>query len=147
MAAIDFPSSPTVGDSVTSSEGRRWVWDGSIWQADTGVINTPFAAYTTVNTQTGTTYTFAIDDWQKLTSFTSSSSVTATIPLNSTTAYSVGTRLDMVQDGTGQVTIAGAVGVTLKTSTTAALRTQYSIASAIKMATDTWLIVGDLAVI
>jgi len=32
MAAIDFPSNPTVGQTVTVS-GRSWAWDGSTWSA------------------------------------------------------------------------------------------------------------------
>jgi hypothetical protein len=31
MAAIDFPSSPTVGQTFTAS-GKEWEWDGTAWQ-------------------------------------------------------------------------------------------------------------------
>ena len=30
MAAIDFPNSPTVGQSFTAA-GRTWIWDGTVW--------------------------------------------------------------------------------------------------------------------
>lgn len=32
MTAIDFPNSPTVGQSFTAS-GRTWIWDGATWNA------------------------------------------------------------------------------------------------------------------
>ncbi len=31
MAAIDFPTSPTIGQIYTFN-GRSWVWDGTAWE-------------------------------------------------------------------------------------------------------------------
>ena len=74
----------------------------------------------------------------------SSSALTLTIPTNSAVAYPVGTSLDILQTGTGQVTIAGAAGVTVNATPGLKLRTQWSSATLFKRAENTWVVFGDL---
>ena len=97
-----------------------------------------------INAQTGTTYTTVLADQSKLVTLTNASAITLTIPANSSVAYAVGTKIDFAQLGAGQVTVAGAGGVTVNATPTLKFRDQYSAASCIKTATDTWLLVGDL---
>ena len=97
-----------------------------------------------INAQTGTTYTTVLADQSKLVTLTNGSAITLTIPANSSVAYPVGTKIDFAQLGAGQVTFAGAGGVTVNATPTLKLRAQYSAASCVKTATDTWLLVGDL---
>ena len=101
--------------------------------------------YITENAQTGTTYTLVIDDDHKLVSFSNSSAITLTIPTNESVAFPVGTQILILQKGTGQVTIGKATGVTVN-SVNGANKTvaQYSMAGLIKLATDTWILFGDL---
>ena len=75
----------------------------------------------------------------------SASAITLTIPANSTTAYPVGTSIDILQTGAGQVTVAGAAGVTVNATPGLKLRSQYSSATLFKRATDTWVVMGDLS--
>jgi hypothetical protein len=102
-----------------------------------------------INAQTGTTYTTVLADNGKLVTQTNASAIATTIPLNSSVAYPVGAQINIAQMGAGQVTISGAGGVTIAstgaTATAPKLRAQYSTATAIQTATDTWLIVGDIA--
>lgn len=102
-----------------------------------------------INAQTGTTYTTVLGDNGKLVTQTNASAIATTIPLNSSVAYPVGAQISFAQMGAGQVTISGSGGVTIaSTGTTATapkLRAQYSTATAIQTATDTWLIVGDIS--
>lgn len=70
---------------------------------------------------------------------------TVTIPANSTTAFPVGTSIDLLQVGAGQITIAGAVGVTVNATPGLKLRAQWSSATLFKRATDTWVVMGDLS--
>lgn len=95
--------------------------------------------------EAGTTYNFAADDFDSMKPFTNAGGITATIPTNASVPCPVGTRLFVLQQGTGQVTIAGAMGVTLQ-SRGARLKTtgQYSLLTAIKMDTDTWVVGGDI---
>jgi hypothetical protein len=102
-----------------------------------------------VNAQTGTTYTTVLADNGKLVTQTNASSIATTIPLNASVAYPVGAQITFAQMGAGQVTISGASGVTIAstgaTAATPKLRVQYSTATAIQTATDTWLVVGDIS--
>jgi hypothetical protein len=68
-----------------------------------------------------------------------------TIPADSTVNYPVGTSIDVLQTSTGQVTIAGANGVTVNATPGLKLRTQWSSASLLKRAADTWVVMGDLS--
>jgi hypothetical protein len=98
-----------------------------------------------LNAQTGTTYTAVLADDGKLITLDNASAITFTIPTNASIAFGIGTQLNIMQLGAGQVTIAGA-GVTLRSAGTK-LKTngQYSVATCVKIATDTWVLVGNLA--
>ena len=74
----------------------------------------------------------------------SSSALTLTIPADATLNFPVGTSLDILQTGTGQVTIAGAGGVTVNATPGLKLRTQWSSATIFKRAANTWVVYGDL---
>ena len=104
------------------------------------------------NAQTGTTYTFVLADADnKLVTASNASAQTYSIPTNATTAFPIGTQLNLIQIGAGQVTINAVTSGTttvLSNAATAAspkLRVQYSSATLIKVATDTWYVVGDIA--
>jgi hypothetical protein len=101
-----------------------------------------------INAQTGTTYTTVLADNGKLVTQTNASAIATTIPLNASVAYPIGAQINIAQMGAGQVTISGASGVTIAstgaTATAPVLRTQYSTATAVQTATDTWLIMGDI---
>lgn len=100
-----------------------------------------------INTQTGTSYTIAASDVgpNKMVTLNNAAAITLTIPPNSSVAIDVGKSVDFAQLGAGQVTFSPGPGVTLRTTPGAKLRAQYSGATAVKIATDEWLIVGDLA--
>jgi len=74
----------------------------------------------------------------------SSSALTLTIPTNASVAFPVGTSFDVLQTGSGQVTIAGASGVTVNATPGLKLRTQYSSATCFKRAENLWVVYGDL---
>tara|TARA_R100001460_G_scaffold29909_5_gene59254 strand:- start:6135 stop:7772 length:1638 start_codon:yes stop_codon:yes gene_type:complete len=103
------------------------------------------SAVKSINTQTGTTYTPVLTDDAKLITLNNGSAITLTIPPNSSVTYPVGTQLEFIQIGAGQVTVAGGSGVTVNSTPTLKLRTQHSQASCIKIASDTWQLFGDLA--
>lgn len=99
---------------------------------------------TSINQQTGA-YITVLTDRDKLIEINSASGVTLTIPTNASVAYPVGTSFDILQTGAGQITIAGAGGVTVNATPGLKLRTQWSSATLMKRATDTWVVYGDLS--
>jgi len=98
-----------------------------------------------VNVQTGTTYTLLSTDAHDIVTLNNGSGITLTIPTNAVTPFALGTKIGLVQLGAGQVTVAGA-GVTIR-STGGKLKItgQYSKAVLEKVATDTWVLSGDIA--
>ncbi len=74
----------------------------------------------------------------------SSSATTFTIPLNATLAWPVGASMDILGTGTGEVTIAGADGVTVNSTPGLKLRTRWSSATILKRAENSWIAYGDL---
>jgi len=134
--------------SQTGNSGKYLTTNGT--SASWGTLD--LTAYAdknlTLNAQTGTTYTFVLADNGKLVTASNASAQTYTIPLNSSVAYPVGAQINIIQIGAGQVTIQGAGGVTVgssgATSTAPRLRVQYSSATLIKAATDTWYVLGDI---
>ncbi len=99
-----------------------------------------------LNAQTGTSYTTVLGDDGKLITLDNASAITLTIPPNGTVAYGIGTQLNLMQLGAGQVTITAGAGVTIR-SAGSKLKTnaQYAVATCVKIASDTWVAVGNLA--
>jgi hypothetical protein len=75
----------------------------------------------------------------------SGSATTLSIPTDASVAFPVGTQIHIVQTGSGQTTVVATGGVTINTATTLKLRAQWSAATLIKRAENTWVLVGDLA--
>lgn len=103
-----------------------------------------------LNAQTAT-YTIVLADAYKLVTMSVASANNFQIPTNANVAYPVGTVINVIQIGAGQTTIQAVTSGTTTISSTGAtatapkLRAQYSAASCIKVATDTWYVVGDIA--
>jgi len=104
------------------------------------------------NAQTGTTYTFVLADADnKLVTASNASAQTYSIPTNATTAFPIGTQINLIQIGAGQVTIQAATSGTttvVSTGATAAspkCRAQYSAVTLVKRDTDSWYVIGDIA--
>jgi hypothetical protein len=86
----------------------------------------------------------ALTERDDLIEVANASATTITIPLNSAVAFPLGTSIDILQTSTGQVTIAGAAGVTVNATPGLKLRTQWSSCTLFKRAENTWVVFGDL---
>jgi len=158
--SLVFGTTPTIGtpaltlSATTSTTDGRIAWDSTndkIIVGD-GTTAREFASSSLVfNAQTGTTYTFVLADKDKLVTASNASAQTYSIPTNASVAYPIGTQINIIQIGVGQVTInAVTPGTTTVssaglTSTAPKIRTRYSAATLIKAATDLWYVVGDIA--
>jgi hypothetical protein len=68
-----------------------------------------------------------------------------TIPLNSSVAFPIGTKIDVSSIGAGQTTIVATSGVTVNSAGGALkLRLQYSGATMVKTGTNVWYLFGDI---
>jgi hypothetical protein len=153
--ALVFGTSPTIATPVltlsttTSTTEGRIAWDSTNDKIIIGDGSTAreFASSTLVtNAQTGTTYTFVLADKDKIVELSNASAIALSIPTNSV-AYPVGTQINILQTGEGQVTIAAGTPATTTVNGTPGLklRAQWSSATLIKRATETWVAIGDLS--
>lgn len=129
--------------SVAEGNILRYDSGSSKWTNQVG--NDVFApAVTTIDEKTAA-YTLALTDRNRLLRVNSSSNLTVTVPTNATVAFPVGSAVNLWRQGTGNVSVAGASGVTIRSSDNAlSLADRYSGAVLMKIATDEWLLVGDI---
>jgi hypothetical protein len=106
----------------------------------------------TIDAKTGTTYTFVLTDANnELITASNASAQTYSIPTNASVAFPIGSQINIIQIGAGQVTInavtSGTTTVLSNGGTPAApkLRVQYSSATLVKVATDVWYVIGDIS--
>ena len=99
----------------------------------------------TINAITVTTYNLVLTDAHKTVTLTNGSAIAARIPTNAGTAFPIGTRIELLQGGAGQVTVTPTAGVTVNSSGgKTKLAAQYAQGTILKTATDTWYLFGDI---
>ena len=101
----------------------------------------------TLNAQTSTSYSLVVADaTYKLVTCSNAAAITVTVPPS---LFAIGDTINVQQIGAGQVTFAQGAGVTITstgaTSTAPNLRAQFSAATVICTASNTFTIVGDLS--
>lgn len=112
------------------------IYNGTAW---VGMLDT--ATLSTKNTD----YNLGLADAGQTLLIDSSTDRIITVPLNSAVPFAIGQRLDIVRLNTGNVTFAGAVGVTINSkNSNKKIAARYSGATLIKYDTDTWVLIGDL---
>ena len=94
-------------------------------------------------------YTFALADDGMLVALTGANARTFTVPANATVALPISAWIDVQQQGTGALTIAGAAGVTIYNPVTGAagpvtLPGQYARVRLHQIAANVWVVNGDL---
>lgn len=86
-------------------------------------------------------YTLTISDIGRVVRLTTSGASTLTVPTNASVAFPIGTIIEVEQAGAGQVTISSSAS--LQSAAGTKTRTQFSVVSLLKVATDTWRLAGD----
>jgi hypothetical protein len=160
LAAKAPLNSPTFTGTVTLPTGAvtsTMILDGTILDADINAsaaiaqskisgLSTSLDAKAdktaTINTMSGS-HTVVLADVNNIREM--SNGGTFTIPSDNA-FWPIGQRVEVVQTGSTQVTIAGAAGVTVNGTPGLKLRTQWSGATVIKRAANTFVVLGDLAV-
>ena len=134
---ISVVAAPTFSGLVTASATGVAFSDGT--QTKIGV-----PSISTISQKTDSYTLSDLNERDVIIEISKGSAATLTIPADSTVNYPVGTTLDVIQTNSGQVTIAGAGGVTVNATPGLKLRTQWSSATLLKRAANTWLVFGDL---
>jgi hypothetical protein len=104
----------------------------------------------TLNAQTATYTVVITDNRNKLVTMDVATANDFLIPTNASVAFPIGSVINVIQIGAGKTTIEAVTPGTTTISSTGAtatapeLRAQFSAASCIKVATDTWYVVGDI---
>ena len=129
-------SAPTLGSTSIASGATVTTIAGLTLTAPVINIGT--------NAQAGS-YTLVLADNGKLVEVGNGSANNLTVPLNSSVAFPVGAQINILQTGAGQTTVVATGGVTINATPGLKLRAQWSSATLIKRATDTWVLVGDLS--
>ena len=89
-------------------------------------------------------YTLILANREQMVEMNVGSANTLTVPANSSVAFPIGTRIHVVQTGSGQTTITPAGGVTVNGTPGLKTRAQWSAVTLVKRASDTWVAFGDL---
>jgi len=135
-AAVPTPSEGMV--SYLQDFNITESYDGANWHPIDSVINVRSAA--TANFTIGAT---DAGDLLQVNA-TGSGTVTVTVPPESTYNFPIGVQVNLLSIGTATVATVAGAGVTLNGTPGLLLRAQYSSATLIKRAADTWVIIGDL---
>jgi len=136
LTGISSYSAPTLGSTSIASGATVTTIAGLTLTGP--VINLITSAQTA-------SYTLVLGDSSDLVEMNVGTANNLTVPLNSSVAFPVGTQINILQTGAGQTTVVATGGVTINGTPGLKLRTQWSSATLIKRATDTWVLVGDLS--
>jgi hypothetical protein len=135
------------GDITIDSSGVTAISSGVIVNADvsaTAAIELGKLADISTNAQTAS-YTLVLADKNKIVEMNVASANNLTVPLNSSVAFPVGSQINILQTGAGQTTIVATGGVTINAAPGLKMRAQWSYATLIKRAENTWVLVGDIS--
>lgn len=102
-----------------------------------------FPQFMTGSTTASTSYTLSLSDAGRMIIATASSAVTVTVPTAASVGFEQDVEISFMQKGTGQITIAGASGVNIRTTQTLKTSGQYAVIAIKKIDTDEWVCVGD----
>ena len=148
MATIDFPNSPAVDDVFTAGNSS-YKWTGTAWVSNNlgqidasevvGLTDFVRAVPAQISSKTAN-YTLTAADTNDL--IQANGTFTITVPANTIPA---GTRVDIVNTGTGVITLAGD-GLTIQSKYGfLTMPTQYTAATLFFTSTTNALLIGDIA--
>lgn len=140
--SLDFPSTPSNNqiyfDTDTGSQYRYEEQNG-YWKA----VSNSTLGISTVS-EVSENYTLSLSDSGVLILMNATTNKTITIPANSSVAFPIGTRIDLMRFGTGNVNVAITTDTLRSSENAKNLKSQYSVAGLIKVKNTQWVLVGDI---
>jgi hypothetical protein len=148
LLTLSTTSSTTDGRIAWDSTNDKILVGGTLNSVSQAV---EFASSTlTISTPTFTTNAYTVvladkDKWLELSN--GATAGTLNIPTDATANFAIGTQLNILQTGAGQITIAAVTPgtTTVNGSPGLKLRGQWSAATIVKRSANTWVAVGDLS--
>jgi hypothetical protein len=130
-------TTPSVNDFTNANHNHT--------NAAGGGTLTGAAIYYGFNDQTGSSYTLVLSDAGKVIPVDIGVTGTITVPLNSSVAFPTGTVVNIIQAGTGPLSITGPTGVSiLSEGGRLKFKGQYALVGVVKKTTDEWIAFGNL---
>lgn len=139
---LDFPSTPSNNQTyidTTTGVQYRYETQNGYWKA---VSNSTFGISTV--SEKNDNYTLTITDSGVLILMNATTNKTITIPANSSVSFPIGTRIDLMRFGTGNVNVAITTDTLRSTDNVKNLKSQYSVAGLIKVKNTEWVLAGDI---
>jgi hypothetical protein len=100
----------------------------------------------TINAQVGVSYTPVLADEGQIVTLTNASAIALSLPQDSAAAFPIGSDVTLIQGGAGLVTISAGAGATVHhAQVTLKFLGEYGVVKALKVAANTWIVTGDLA--
>jgi len=90
-------------------------------------------------------YTLVLGDDGIIIETNSTSAVIISVPLESSVAFPIGSKITIIRANSGAASVAGVSGVTVNATPGLVLRAQWSAATLLKRAANSWLLMGDLS--
>lgn len=104
------------------------------WQNNNSSVSS--SALTTIN--------LALGNSEGVLVTTAATATDARVPTNAGTPFIIGTKITIIQEGAGQVTITPTAGVTVNSAVGLKTSGQFAVAHVVKTAADTWYAYGNL---
>lgn len=105
------------------------------------------SSYSVVRTQSGTSYTLAASDAGAYILTSGTTTVTITVPPQSSVTWAADTEIYFEQNNTGQIAILAGTGVTVNSSETLKSFARYSVIALKRVAENVWTLTGERALV
>lgn len=128
-----------LGSSLALTTPNIGAATGASLNCTNAVIDHPATNVRTTN------YTLVLGDDGIIIETNSTSAVIISVPLEATVAFPIGTKITIIRANSGAASVAGVSGVTVNATPGLNLRAQWSAATLLKRAANSWLLMGDLS--
>ena len=143
QAHYDATSAHGVSGAIVGTTDSQTLTNKAIDYNANTITNLPtYNPSLTLNNQSGTTYTLAASDVNKLVRLNNAGSITVTVPA---ATFTSGQQINLQAIGAGQATVASDGTTTITANPGLKLRGQYSAATLICTGTNTFTLIGDLS--
>jgi hypothetical protein len=128
-----------LGSSLALTTPNIGAATGASLNCTNAVIDHPATNVRTSN------YTLVLGDDGIIIETNSTSAVIISVPLESSVAFPIGSKITIIRANSGAASVAGVSGVTVNATPGLVLRAQWSAATLLKRAANTWILMGDLS--